>query len=308
MNTLLVIDGNAIMHRAYHALPPFKTKKGVPTNAVYGFFTMLYKAIQDFTPQYIAVGFDTPAQTFRQKIHKKYQSQRPEISDDFKIQIPIIQKLLDKAHIYREEKDGLEADDIIGTIVARSRRKDLKILILTGDKDIMQLIDKNTYVVSPQMGMSTTKIYNIVEVEKKLFVPPSKIPDLKAIAGDPSDNYSGAKGIGPKTAASLLEEYGTLENLLKNVKNMKNPKLKKIFEDQAKDVLLAKKLSQIVTDADISFTLEKASFNGFPEELKEAFTELEMKSLVQRFFNISLSSAPPTPKKQKKDDKQINLF
>ncbi len=307
MNTLLVIDGNAIMHRAYHALPPFKTKKGVPTNAVYGFFTMLYKAIQDFTPQYIAVGFDTPAQTFRQKIHKEYQSHRPEISDDFKVQIPIIQKLLDKAHIYREEKDGLEADDIIGTIVARSKQKNIKILILTGDKDIMQLIDKNTYVVSPQIGMSTTKIYDAEEVEKKLFVPPSKIPDLKAIAGDPSDNYSGAKGIGAKTAAILLEEYGTLENLLSHTKELKTPKLIKIFTEQKKEVLLAKQLSQIVTDADISFSLDKAEFNGFPEELRKAFLDLEMNSLIQRFFNTKLS-APPVQKKQKKDDRQINLF
>ncbi len=304
MNTLLVIDGNAIMHRAFHALPPFKTRKGVPTNAVYGFFTMLYRAIQDFRPQYIAVCFDTKAQTFRQKLHKDYQAQRPEIADEFRTQIPLIKELLDKAHVYREEQEGLEADDIIGTIVRKAQQANLKTLILTGDKDLMQLIDKNTYVVSPQLGLSNTKIYNKEEVVKKLHVPPDQVADLKALAGDASDNYTGAKGIGPKTAAKLLTEYGTLENLLAHLTDLKDLKLKKILTDHKKDILLAKKLSLIITDADIKFALDKAKFDGFPEELKKGFNELEMNSLVQRFFNIR-----PTPKaKKEKNAQQIDLF
>ncbi len=306
MKTLLVIDGNAIMHRAYHALPPFKTRKGVPTNAVYGFFTMLYKAIQDFNPQYIAVAFDTPAKTFRQKLHKKYQAQRPELSDDFRLQIPIIKDLLKHAHIYQEEKAGLEADDVIGTIVVTSKQKDLKAIILTGDKDIMQLVDKNTYVVSPQLGLSNVKIYDEKEVKEKLHVEPKKIPDWKAIAGDPSDNYSGARGIGPKTAANLLNEYGTLENLYAKLKTLKNEKLKQILTDQKENVLLGKKLSLIVTDADVAFTLKKSEFNGFPQELKEQLGKLEMRSLIERFFNVR----PPAKPKKKQDKKsdQINLF
>lgn len=307
MNTLLVIDGNAIMHRAFHALPPFKTRKGIPTNAVYGFFTMLYKAIQDFNPQYIVVAFDTPAQTFRQKLHKAYQAHRPKMADDFRVQIPIIKKLLKKAHIYQEEIDGLEADDIIGTVVSKSKRKDIKIMILTGDKDILQLVDKSTFVVSPQLGLSNIKIYDEAEVKKRLHVEPKKIPDWKAIAGDPSDNYPGARGIGPKTASSLLNEYGTLENLLSHLKDMKDSKLKKVLTDYKNDVLMSKKLSQIVTDADVSFTLEKAKFSGFPQELKEGLNELEMRSLVARFFNAR-STTKPVQKRQKKDDQQINLF
>src|SRR3989344_6148958 len=123
MNTLLVIDGNAIMHRAFHAIPPFKTKKGIPTNVIYGFFTMLYKAIQDFNPKYIVVCFETPAQTFRQQLHKEYQAHRPEMADEFRTQIPLLKDLLDKTKIYREEQDGLEADDIIGTIVVKAKEQ-----------------------------------------------------------------------------------------------------------------------------------------------------------------------------------------
>lgn len=306
METLLVIDGNAIVHRAFHALPPFKTKDGIPTNAVYGFFTMLYKAIQDFRPQYVAVCFDTPAKTFRQKLHEDYQTHRPEVSDDFKTQVPIIRELLDKSKIYSAEKEGYEADDIIGTIIEKTKKSGLKTFILTGDKDIMQLVDKNIFVISPQMGLSNIKIYDIVEVKKKLHVEPSMIPDLKALAGDASDNYSGAKGIGPKTAASLLREYSTLENLLSNLKDLSNNKLKTILINHKKNIILAKKLSKIVTNVDISFNLEQAKFSGFTEDLKESFFELEMNSLVQRFFHTNKPSVKVP--KTKKDDQQINLF
>lgn len=308
MNTLLVIDGNAIMHRAYHALPPFKTKKGVPTNAVYGFFTMLYKSIQDFHPEYIAVCFDTPAQTFRQKIHKEYQAQRPDIGDDFKEQIPIIKTLLKKTPIYQEEQDGLEADDVIGTIVTHAKKQRLKILILTGDKDIMQLVDKNTYVVSPQLGISNVKIYGVDEVKEKLHVPPTQIPDLKALIGDPSDNYKGAKGIGPKTAAKLLLQYRTVEDLMADLDKVPDDKIKKILSAHKKEIKLAKHLAVIVTDAKIKFKLENAKFQGFSEDLKKAFIDLEMRSLLQRFFAHGAPQAKPVKKKQEEPDPQIGLF
>ena len=308
MNTLLVIDGNAIMHRAYHALPPFKTKKGVPTNAVYGFFTMLYKAIQDFHPEYIAVCFDTPAKTFRQKLHKEYQAQRPEIGDDFKEQIPIIKTLLEKTPIYQEEQDGLEADDVIGTIVTHAKKEGLKILILTGDKDIMQLVDKNTYVVSPQLGISNVKIYGEDEVQEKLHVPPHQIPDLKALIGDPSDNYKGAKGIGPKTASKYLLQYKTVEDLMAHLDDLPDEKVKKILLAHKKEIKLAKHLAVIVTDAQIKFTLDKAKFVGFSEELKSAFIDLEMRSLLQRFFNHGAPQAKQPKKKKEEKDPQIGLF
>ena len=140
MKTLLLIDGNAIMHRAYHALPPLTSKNGTPTNMIYGFFMMLHKVVTDFHPDYLVVCFDTPKQTFRQEMMKEYQAQRPQMADNFKIQIPYVRDLLDKAGVARMEKDGYEADDVIGSIATQFKSKDTKVYILTGDKDIMQLL------------------------------------------------------------------------------------------------------------------------------------------------------------------------
>ena len=170
----------------------------------------------------------------------------------------------------------------------------------------MQLVDENVFVVSPQIGFSNTKIYNVEEVKKKLFVDPSQIPDWKALAVDPSDNYKGAKGIGPKTAARLVDQYKTLENIFSSLPKIKEEKIKKILLGHKKDILLAKQLSEIVTDAKISFDMKKARFDGFTPELKKSFSELEMNSLIQRFFNERPVPAPK-PKKKTSDD-QINLF
>src|SRR3989344_4258976 len=153
MDTLLLIDGNAIMHRAFHALPPFKTKDGIPTNVIYGFFSMLHKSIADFHPNFIVVCFDTPKPTFRNKLFKDYQAQRPKISDDFITQIPLVKQALDKSEITHLEKDGFEADDIIGTIANKFKTNGIRVLILSGDRDIQQLVDQNVFVVTPKMGL-----------------------------------------------------------------------------------------------------------------------------------------------------------
>src|SRR3989338_6753699 len=170
MNTLLLIDGNAIMHRAFHALPPFKTKDGIPTNVIYGFFSMLHKSIADFHPNFIVVCFDTPKPTFRNKLSKEYQAQRPKISDDFITQIPLVKEALDKAGVTHLEKDGFEADDLIGTITQKFKDNGIKVLILSGDRDIQQLVAKNVYVITPKGAAkllqefgSLDKIYSNLE-------------------------------------------------------------------------------------------------------------------------------------------------
>lgn len=314
MQTFLLVDGNAIMHRAFHALPPFKTKEGIPTHVVYGFFSIIYKAIADFSPKYLAVCFDTPAPTFRNKIFKEYQIQRPKIADEFISQIPSVKKALDLGGVVHLEKDGFEADDLLGTIAKKIGLlfdKKIKVLILSGDRDILQLADRNIFVVSPQIGFSTSKIYDTNEVVKKFMVTPSQIADFKALAGDPSDNYSGAKGIGPKTASKLINEFQTVENLLENLKKIENPKLKKILEENKDNISLAKKLARIVTDVKIDFEIEKAKFAGFKKELKDFLLKLEMKSLVKRIFEPSLTPNDlklHKSKEKKSSGKQIGLF
>ncbi len=310
MDTLLLIDGNAIMHRAFHALPPFKTKGGIPTNAVYGFFSMLFKTINDFNPQFVTVCFDTPKPTFRKKLFKQYQIHRPKMDDDLSSQFPLIKELLQKAGIYHEEKPGFEADDVIGTITKSVPKDQFKVLILTGDKDLMQLIDGNVYTITPQLGFSKTKIFDRKEVVAKFGIQPEQIPDFKALAGDPSDNYPGAKGIGPKTASNLIKEYHSVENLLKNIDKLPE-KIKKTITKYKKDILLSKKLAQIITDIKIKFALENAKFAGFRPELKDSLLKLEMYSLAGRFFSDRKVAEQKVKKPKKKLEivsSQIGLF
>ncbi len=307
MDTLLLIDGNAIMHRAFHALPPFKTKSGIPTNVIYGFFTMLFKAITNFKPNYIIVCFDTPVSTFRNKLFKQYQAQRPKIADEFITQIPTVKEALDKAGILHLEKDGLEADDLIGTIAKKYKNNAIKVLILTGDKDMLQLVDKNVLVMAPQLGLSNIKMYDEAEVQKKFDLPPNKIPDLKALMGDPSDNYPGAKGIGPKTAAKLLQQFGSVNNIYSHLDQI-DEKARKSLEENKKNVFLSHKLATIKTDVEINFDIDKTKFEKFNKELKDFFEKYEMKSLVARLFNKPSFAKASEDKEKKPDENQIKLF
>lgn len=302
MKTLLLIDGNAIMHRAYHALPPFKTKSGIPTNALFGFLTMLYKATVDFNPQYLVVCFDTPTPTFRKKIFLEYQAHRPKIEDDLKTQFAPVKEALDAAGVVHLEKPGFEADDLIGTISNHFDKNGIKVLILSGDRDIIQLVGHSVYVITPQIGFAKTKIYNEEEVEKKFGVTASQIPDYKALAGDQSDNYKGAKGIGPKTAAKLISQFGSIERLLKNL-NKVDPKLKNVLVKDKKNILLSKELATIIKNLDVDFKIENTKFSRFKETLKDFLIKYEMRSLSQRFF----PDKKLQPNKKEGTD-QIGLF
>jgi len=300
MDTLLLIDGNAIMHRAFHALPPFQTKDGTQTNILYGFLGILLKAIEDFTPTHIIVAFDTPTPTFRKKLHKEYQSHRPDLVDDFKVQIPILRQMLRDADITTLEKPGFEADDVIGTIVARFK-KNARILILTGDKDIMQLVDKNVTVVTPKVGVSSVNVYGIDEVKQKLGVVPSMIPELKGLMGDPSDNYKGAKGIGPKTAVKLLEQFGSIEKMLAHPEKIENERIMNLIKEHADSIRMSKKLATIVTDVPVECDIEMTRFKGFPPKLARFLDRYEIHSLAARIFS-SKKQKPDEPSKEKKED------
>ncbi len=302
MQTILLIDGNAIMHRAFFAIPSTFRTADTPTNMVYGFVTMLHKAISDFKPEYVIICFDTSKPTFRKKMFENYQAHRPKISDDFKIQIPLIKEMLDLAGVTQIEKEGFEADDIIGTLVEKYKRA-YRILILTGDKDIMQLVDDTVYVMSPQTGISSIKLYNREEVKNKLGCTPEEIPDLKALMGDSSDNYSGAKGIGPKTACSLLEQFKTIEHLLEHIDEIKNARIQGLIREHREHILMSKKLATILRDVPISISIESAQFNGFKEELKPFLDKLQMHSLMERIFAKQFERVPKLVKEKKEKQK-----
>jgi len=306
MKTLLLIDGNAIMHRAYHALPPFRSSDGTPTNVVYGYLSMLNKVVTDFKPDYLISCFDTPKDTFRNKLFKEYQSQRPKIDDDFIVQIPLVKQAVDAAGIERMEKDGYEADDLIGTITRIFEKNKFRVVILTGDKDIFQLITESVFVASPQLGLANIKIFDRSEVEKKLDVSPNQIIEYKALAGDPSDNYPGASGIGPKTACKLIHQFGTVEEIYKNINNIESEKVKEILKKEKDNVLISKKLAAIMTNVDIDLDIEKLKFKGFNKKLIDFLTQYQMNTLTKRIFSVKEVEKKEEVKKEKPD--QIGLF
>jgi len=285
MKNLILVDGNAIMHRSYHALPPLSSADGTPTNIIYGFFSMLYKITTIFKPEYLTIVFDTPKPTFRNKIFKDYQIQRPKIEDNFIVQIPLLKEAIDLAKIYRLEKEGYEADDVIGTICHLFKKNtQFKIIIVSGDKDIFQLINENIHVATPIGGLSDIKIYNVQDVEQKLEVPPNHITDFKALSGDPSDNYPGAKGIGPITAAKLIKQFGNIDNIYKNIDKISSKKVKEILEKEKENVYLSKKLATILTDVPIEIDINKMKFTGFNKKLKYFLEKYQINSLVKRIF------------------------
>src|SRR3989344_917768 len=212
MSKLILIDGNAILHRAYHALPPLTTKSGQPINAVYGLVSMLLRVIQDLKPTHIAIAFDRKEPKFRQKEYKDYQAQRPAMDKELSGQFEKAKDVAFAMRIPVYERAGYEADDLLGsmakqsTAISNNNSTVDEVVIVTGDRDILQLVDKKIRVYMPIRGLSEGKLFAPEDVKEKMGVLPEQIIDLKALIGDSSDNYKGIPGIGPKTAVNLLEK------------------------------------------------------------------------------------------------------
>lgn len=285
---LVLIDGNAIMHRAYHALPPLTNKQGEPIHAVYGFVTMLITIVNKLSPTHLIVCFDRPEPTFRKSMYVGYQAHRPKMDSDLSSQFEKVKKVISVMNIPLYEMPGYEADDVIGSLsLQASEHSD--VIIVTGDRDILQLVTDTIQVYMPVQGLSNGKLYSPSDVEKKFGVTPSQIVDYKALAGDSSDNYPGVRGIGPKTASMLLQTFGTLENLYqaiykkdKRVETLKNGTLKALSE-YAEDAGMAKKLARIVIDAPVTLDRTKAELHELatPQVLK-TLSDLGFLSIVRR--------------------------
>lgn len=307
MKQLLIIDGNALLHRAYHALPDFKSKEGVPTNAVYGFATMLHRVIQDFHPSHVAVCFDTKEPTFRDEMYEEYRAHRPEPDKELVNQFPIARDFLTSAGIKYYEKDGFEADDVIATLTSSVRSDDFSVVILTGDKDIFQLVDEKVSVLTPGIGYSKSTLYDREGVIKKFGLPPEKIADYKALVGDPSDNYKGVRGIGPKTAVQLIKTYGSIDEMYKHIDEIESEKIKTLLKNEKKNATISKKLAVLKEDVKgLNFSVEETSFSDYNEKLKDFFTEYQFSSLKKRFFNEKSRNADKTD--DEKAGSQMNLF
>jgi DNA polymerase-1 len=300
---LIIIDGNALIHRSFHALPPtMATKNGQMVNAVYGFAAVLLKAIRDLSPDYIALALDRKAPTFRHEKYKEYKATRVKAPDELYEQIPFIKKIAEAFAIPIYEKDGYEADDLIGTIAAKVDGQIEKIIV-TGDLDALQLINEHTKVYTMSRGLSDSVIYNKEAVKERFELGPEQMIDYKALRGDPSDNIPGVRGIGEKTATELLKKYGTLEKLYnyaeKESRDIK-PRILALLLEHKKDALLSKSLATIKLDAPISFELEKSKFGNFNDEnIIKLFSELEFKSLLPRIRDLKKAGEKSAAKEER---------
>ena len=297
---LIIIDSNSIIHRAYHALPSLTTKKGELVNAVYGFLLVFFKAIREFQPDFIAACFDYPAPTFRHKKFKEYKAKRPPAPEELYQQIPKVKEVLKAFNVEIFEKEGFEADDIIGTIAHLAPKKqifpEIETIILSGDLDILQLVNQKTKVYSLRKGVKDTVLYNEDLVEEKYHgLKPNQLDDFKALRGDPSDNIPGVPGIGEKIAIDLIKKFGSLENLYEEIQNPKSKiqiseKLKtKLFEYQSQ-AFLSKTLVQIEKKAPIGFDLKKCQWREYDKrKVTQMLEKFEFYSLIKKLPEMEVS-------------------
>lgn len=281
MEKLIAIDGNSLMHRAFYALPPMTAQNGYPTGAIHGFLSMLLKLTEQ-RPEYLVVAFDMHGPTFRHEVFKEYKEGRKETPDDLRKQFPKLKELLRAMGIAVCECERYEADDILGTFSRMAARKGIDSLLVTGDRDALQLIDDKTHVLMTKKGISETVEYDESVLMDQYGLTPSHMPDLKGLMGDASDNIPGIPGVGEKTALKLLSDYKTLENTLAHADEVKG-KLGEKLKDFADQARFSYKLGIIDTGAPIQMTLDDSRFifaklgNAIP-----LMNELELRSLIAR--------------------------
>ncbi|MFA6028128.1 MAG: DNA polymerase I [Patescibacteria group bacterium] len=284
---IIIVDGNALVHRAFHALPPtMKTKSGQMTNAVYGFVTILFKVLKELKPKYAVVTFDVAKKTFRHEQYKEYKATRKKQPDELYEQIPIVKEIVQAFNIPIFEKEGFEADDVIGTLT-KKLDGNLEKFIVTGDMDTLQLVDEHTKVFTLKKGVKDTIVYDANGVKERFSgLTPAQMIDYKAIRGDASDNIPGVKGIGEKGAIELLKKYGTLENIYNNLEKIKGAIHDKL-KDHKEEAYLSKKLATIVRDLPLSVTLADCVLADYERKtVIDVLQKYEFKSLLTQFQNV----------------------
>lgn len=290
--TVAVIDGNSLMHRAYHAVPPTMTAPdGTPTNAAFGFLSMLLKFIEMEQPDALVCAFDKGRPKFRMEALEQYKAQRPPMDEELKAQFPVIENLLAAMNVPVVALPGWEGDDILGTVAARDEELGYRTLLVTGDKDAYQLASDLTKIVTTKRGITDVVIYGPEEVEERYGVTPDQFTDFLGLKGDKADNIPGVPGIGDKKAASMLQAYGNLEGIYANLDKFKGKQLENLtnYKD---DAFLSRQVATIVRDADFELDLESISFPNFdPEQVTKAFTDVRMMAHLAKILKLQGSEA-----------------
>jgi len=279
---LVLIDGNAFCYRAYYAIKGMASSKGFPTNAIYGFTTMLNKVMQEEQPTHIAVAFDRKEPTFRHKKFKEYKITRRPMPDDLVSQIPYIKAIVKAYNVATFELPGYEADDILATIAKKAEERSLPVLIVTGDKDMLQIVDSHIKVRDTH---KEGVLYDEVKIEEKFSVKPSSIVDMMALMGDSTDNIPGVPGIGEKGAVELIKQFGSLENLLSNINEIRSKAKKELLKKHAKLAEMSKELATLDCDVPIEADINKMEISPpDKEKLRELFRELDFKGLMNQMI------------------------
>jgi DNA polymerase I len=274
--TLYLLDGHALAYRTYFALTRgstsgFSTRSGEPTAGVFGFTSVLLRILEQEQPDYLAVAFDT-GKTFRDEIFPEYKGTREKMPDDLQVQIIRIRQLVDAFNIPRIEIENYEADDILGSLAKKAAAQGLGVKIITGDRDLLQLVEERIIVNLPGKSLSDAKDYRAQDVEAYIGVPPEQIVDFKALVGDKSDNIPGVNGVGEKTAINLLKTYQTLDGVYQHLDEL-SPSLRNKLEADRENAYLSQKLATIVTDLDLSIDLQKARVEHFDPQVVESLFE-----------------------------------
>lgn len=287
---LIIIDSNALLHRAFHALPPLATKNGEQTGAIYGYLLILFKAITDLRANYVVACFDTKVKTFRHEMFADYKGTRAKTPDQVILQLPKTKLILDKFKMQVFFKEGVEADDLIATIcqLAPKQMPELEVFILSGDLDNLQLVNEQVKVYTLGKGVKDTVIYDEEKVMSRFGVRPDQMVDFKALTGDATDNIPGVLGIGKTTAADLLQRYNSIKNLYDELATdtaVVKPKVKELLKAGKENAFLSYKLAEMKKDVDINFDVAKCKFGNFDiKEVSEILQQFEFNTLLSRIL------------------------
>lgn len=282
MKKLLIVDGHSLVNRAFYALPPLKTKTGVFTGGVHGFLRMLDNMIERENPSHLIITFDAKGKNFRHEKFKEYKGNRKGMPDELRMQMPVLKEILEALGIYWTELEGYEADDLMGTLTKQAQDQGIKSVILTGDKDILQLVNEDIMVALPKKGISELVEYGPKEVFDELGLSPDQVIDEMGLRGDPSDNIPGVKGIGAKTAYNLLKGGRHLEDVFEDPGQV-TPRIKKLLEEGREDAFLSRDLATIVLEAPISFDEEGSRYEAMDfESARGVLEKYELKSFLKK--------------------------
>ena len=303
MSKLLLIDCYSLLFRAFFSSPPFSTSAGEPTGALYGFARMVTTLLDEHSPDYVVVAIDAPGGTFRHEADETYKANRSDTPDDLKIQQKLVREMLDGLAIPRYEHAGFEADDIIGTLAKTAEARGQKVIVVTGDGDMLQLVDDNIQVMLTKRGVSDLDVYNPAAVVERYGFEAARVPDYKGLKGDASDNIPGVPGIGDKTATTLLQKYGSLDGIYENLDEVTPARIQKLLRENQEQAFHSRTMATIITDLPVEKAPEEFRYDmGDPEKRRiagETARRFEFRSLAKRYETpAQIAIAEPQPAKE----------